>query len=172
MKEHAPMLLLLKKKKSMTCYIQYTTLKDIQDSKGSPFNSLIDVSVVKNHTRTLSAQFQRHVLQIGLRRGFQNFATSEGASSKGDFLNKRMFTDSLPNGMAFMKKFNWLSAKLIRVKVKGMLITITVYDVDDTRRETSFVDKICEFECSQGRDLRRLANKNLNENDPISQFQA
>jgi len=36
--------------------------------------------------------------------------------------------------------------------------TITGYDVNDTRRETGFVDKVCKFECSQGRDLRRLIN--------------
>jgi hypothetical protein len=41
---------------------------------------------------------------------------------------------------------------------EGNAYTITVYDVDDTRRETGFIDKACEFECSQGRDFRRLAN--------------
>ena len=36
--------------------------------------------------------------------------------------------------------------------------TITVYDVDYARRDTSFVDKAGKFKCSQGRDLRRLMN--------------
>ena len=34
--------------------------------------------------------------------------------------------------------------------------TITVYDVNDTGRESGFVDQVCKFECSQGCDLRRL----------------
>ena len=50
---------------------------------------------------------------------------------------------------------------------EGNAYTITVYYVDDTRRETSFVDKACEFQCSEGRDLRRL-KVHLNENDLIT----
>ena len=50
------------------------------------------------------------------------------------------------------------SAKTEQSQSEGNAYTIAVYDVDDTRRETSFIDKACEFECSQGRDLRRLAN--------------
>jgi hypothetical protein len=69
-----------------------------------------------------------------------------------------MFADSLPNGVAFMKKTNSSSAKTDQSQSEGNAYTMTVYYVDDTRRETSFVDKTCEFECSQGRDLRRLAN--------------
>ena len=50
--ERAPMLELIKKK-SMS--IKIYRLKDIQDPKGSPFDSLIKVSIVEYHTRTLSA---------------------------------------------------------------------------------------------------------------------
>ena len=54
---------------------------------------------------------------------------------------------------------------------EGNAYTITVYDVDDTRRKTSFVDKACEFQCSERRDLRWLADHqkiHLNENDLVS----
>jgi hypothetical protein len=34
--------------------------------------------------------------------------------------------------------------------LKGNDHTITVYDVDDAKWETGFIDEICEFECSQG----------------------
>ena len=92
------------KKKNNQGRVKIYKPKHIQDSNGSPLRSLFKVSVVKHHTRTLSAQFQWYDLQIGLWRGFQNFATSESASSKGDLLNKGVFADSLPNGVALIDK--------------------------------------------------------------------
>ena len=53
--EYAPMLALNLK---IQCPVGMYTLKDIQDSNGSPFDSLIKVSIIKYHTRTLSSQFQ------------------------------------------------------------------------------------------------------------------
>ena len=120
--ENEPMLKLIKKNQRSIRLYGLPGVKDIQDSKGSPFDSLIKVSIVKYHTRTLSAQLQGYDLQIGLRGSFQNFATSECTSSKGDLLNKRVFADSLPNGVAFIEKGPVISKKLIRVLMKGILI--------------------------------------------------
>ena len=100
--ENTPILELIWKKNQ--CRVKIYKPKYIQDSNGSPLRSLIKVSIVKYHTRTLSAQFQWYDLQIGLWRGFQDFASSESASSKGDLLNKGVFADSLPNGVALIDK--------------------------------------------------------------------
>ena len=83
---------------------------------------LIKVSIIKYHTRTFSAQFQSHDLQIGLCWGFQNFATCQSASSKGDLLDKWVFADSLPNGVALIEKRSGDQPKNDQSLVKGMLI--------------------------------------------------
>ena len=61
-----------------------------------------------------------------------------------------MFTDGLSNGVTYTKKKKKASSKSRSVCTEGSDYTITIDDVDNTRRETGFIDEACEFECRQG----------------------
>lgn len=98
-----------------------------------PRRSLFNVCIIEDDIRTLPSKFESDLLQVALRCRLHDLATDEGATGECDLLNQWMFTDRLANGLA-----------------------ITGDNVDDARREPSFLDQTTDSDGCQRCKFRRL----------------
>lgn len=101
---------------------------------GSPFDSLIQVGIVKDDIRTLPPKLESNNLQIGLGRCLQNLSSGCGAPGKRNFLNVWMFADGLAHSVAYNPV--WGGTK----EMVEMGLTKPINNVNNPRGESSLID--------------------------------
>src|SRR5262249_31546803 len=92
-----------------------------EETEVSAFDSIIETAVPENDVRTLSAEFQRHALQIASRCGLHDQVTDFGCPGKGDLIDTHVPRD----GCTCRRSVSW-------------------QEIYDAFRESSFDDQFAD----------------------------
>jgi hypothetical protein len=111
----------------------------------SPFDCLVKVGIIKNDRRTFPTKLQRNRLQVRFRGSLKYFSACDYATREGDLVYAGMGRDGSTNCVTCqvdecIKSGHFLFNEKIR--------TIAVDDVDNTMRNTSFVENVRDEEGS------------------------
>lgn len=88
-------------RRTVNILVIYGDEVDVQDSSGSPFQSLLQIRIIKNNRRTLPSQFKRNLFQIRLRSCLKYFTSSESASRERNLLNPWVLSNGLARGISY-----------------------------------------------------------------------
>jgi hypothetical protein len=110
-----------------------TEMMYAQDAVRSPVDRLLQVGVVEDDVRALTAKLQRHVLQVALRGALHDLAADEGAPGERDLVDLHVLADGLSDDVA-----------------------VACEDVDDTRGKAGFLNECSHSDGAQGCEFGRL----------------
>lgn len=71
--------------------------RHLQDTESGPLDSLLNIRIIKDDCRGLSAQLESHHLQVGTRRCLEDLTPNDCRSSECNFVYTRVFADGLAN---------------------------------------------------------------------------
>lgn len=103
------------------------------DTVQDPWNSVVEVDVVKDNVRRLPSQLQSHLLQVRRSCVLQDSAANVGRSSEGDLVDAHVLGDGRSGN-----------------------VSVSSDDIDDTSRETSLGDELSSHKGGQGGCLSGL----------------
>ena len=98
-----------------------------------PTNGLVEICVVEDDVRALSAKLKGNILEVALRSGLHDLPANDGRASERDLLDAVVLADCLTDG-----------------------VSVSDNKVEDTRGEAGFADHVSGHESSQGCHLGGL----------------
>ena len=111
----------------------HSVARHSQDTMCSPVNGLVEVCIVEDDSRTLSAELESDVLEVAPGRCLHNFPADEGRACEGDLLDVRVPTNRLTDSRS-----------------------ISIDEIEDTGGEASFTNHVGGHESGQRSELRGL----------------
>ena len=122
---------------------------DSQDTVGRPVNGLLEICIVEDDVRALSAKLKGDVLEVTLGCGLHDLPADEGRTSECDLLDATVFADRLTDS-----------------------VSISDNEVEDTGREASFADHVSGHESGQGSQLGGLHDDGVSGGESRTDFPA